>query len=207
MSEIKFRGKRKDNGQFVYGYVWKNLGGTFIQSHEGNVYGGVHEVDEKTVGQYAGFHDDSDDQVEVFGGAVVQFEYECEGHTCEVKYEGSGFMFVSDSLPDGYLWASELIQFDGTYCWAEGVMVVGNIHDDRLLAPKEGAEQHLSTKTDDMQLIKEDIQTYMKQRQERLQANHPGREPSPLRAMFVDTDESLSMFPRVEEGADKHEPV
>jgi hypothetical protein len=90
---------------------------------------------------YAGFHDDSDDPVEVFQGDVVQFEYEGEGHTCEVKYEGSGFMFVADSLPDGYLWASELIEFDGSYCWAEGVMVVGNVNADRGLAPKEGAEQ------------------------------------------------------------------
>jgi hypothetical protein len=92
--------------------------------------------------QYTGFHDDSHDQVEVFEGDVVQFEYEGEGHTCVVKYEGSGFMFVADSLPDGYLWASEVIEFDGSYCWAEGVMVVGNVHANRGFAPKEGAEQH-----------------------------------------------------------------
>lgn len=91
--------------------------------------------------QYAGFHDDSDDQVEVFDGDVVQFDYEGEGHTGEVRCVESGFMFVADSLPDGYIWAYELIEFDRKYCWAEGVTVVGNIHADRLLAPKEGAEQ------------------------------------------------------------------
>ncbi|CAM4274601.1 YopX family protein [Paenibacillus xylanexedens] len=92
--------------------------------------------------QYAGFHDESGDQVEVFESDIVELEYEGETHICEVKYEGSGFMFVADSLADGYLWASEVIEFDGSYCWAEGVRVVGNVHSRQGLAPKEGADKH-----------------------------------------------------------------
>lgn len=145
MCDIKFRGKRADNGEWIYGYL-VNMHATRggwtkgIQIKSGIGWASVNVIPE-TVGQYAGFHDDSDDQVEVFGGDVVQFEYEGEGHTGEVRHVESGFMFVADSLPDGYIWACELIEFDRSYCWAEGVMVVGNIHDNGL-APKEGAEQH-----------------------------------------------------------------
>ncbi|GAS82424.1 hypothetical protein [Paenibacillus amylolyticus] len=152
MLEIEFRGKQIAPGEmqhkFVYGDLIRSRGKFYINPHcNGITVNGhlgqlvvMHEISIQTIGQYAGYHDDSDDQVKVYEGDVVQFEYEGEGHTCEVKHEGSGFMFVGDSLPDGYLWVSELIEFDRSYCWAEGVMVVGIIHDDGL-APKEGVEQ------------------------------------------------------------------
>lgn len=56
MREIKFRGKRYDNGEWVYGGI------IFIDGGEPHIfcnYGGV-EVDPATVGQYTGLNDEND---------------------------------------------------------------------------------------------------------------------------------------------------
>lgn len=142
MREIKFRGKSKVNREWIHGGILQRRGYTAIC-----VYSDYHqwhefiEVDPKTVGQYAGFKDDTDESVEVFEGDIVQIDYYGEGHTCEVQYHGSGFLLAADSLPDGYIWAQEMVLSDGELAWAEYVTVVGNVHDERLLAPKEGADK------------------------------------------------------------------
>lgn len=59
MKEIKFRGKRKDTGEWVYGYFTRNdeSGRCYIttQSKTGGAY--PWEVDPATVGQYIGLKD------------------------------------------------------------------------------------------------------------------------------------------------------
>ena len=59
MKEIKFRGKRKDTGEWVYGYFTRNdeSGRCYIttQSKTGGAY--PWEVDPATVGQYTGLKD------------------------------------------------------------------------------------------------------------------------------------------------------
>lgn len=45
---------------------------------------------------------------------------------CEIKYEAGGFMFVSDQFPDGYIFLSELVEFDRSYGWIPGCNVIGN---------------------------------------------------------------------------------
>jgi len=66
MREIKFRGKRKDNGEWVYGYLFILQERYCIVSKEGrfrdNEYGhfnldGVFEVLPETVGQFTGLKD------------------------------------------------------------------------------------------------------------------------------------------------------
>jgi uncharacterized phage protein (TIGR01671 family) len=60
MREIKFRGKRIDNGEWVYGYYWSNdLGNHFIKvtkDENGFCLYDV-EVDPATVGQCTGLND------------------------------------------------------------------------------------------------------------------------------------------------------
>ncbi|MDK8182097.1 YopX family protein [Paenibacillus sp. UMB4589-SE434] len=80
--------------------------------------------------QYTGVHDDTEEQEELYEGDIAEVEYEGQKHVCKVQYCGSGFMFVADSLPDGYLWISEFIEFDRDYCWAEGTRKVGNIYEN-----------------------------------------------------------------------------
>lgn len=78
--------------------------------------------------QCTGVHDDTDEQEELYDGDIAEVEYEGQNHVCKIQYCGSGYMFVADSLPDGYLWLSEFIEFDGNYCWSEGTKKVGNIY-------------------------------------------------------------------------------
>lgn len=78
----------------------------------------------------SGVHDDTEDQSELFAGDIAEVEYEGQKHTCKVEYCGCGYLLAADSLPDGFLWLSELVDFDGKFCWAEGTEKVGNIYDN-----------------------------------------------------------------------------
>ncbi len=80
--ETKFRGKRKDNGDWVYGYLLKSAS-TFIAVDGGLVDGHfkLHEVDPGTVGQYTGFKRNKEifegdicDTNTRWGKGVVKFE-------------------------------------------------------------------------------------------------------------------------------------
>lgn len=80
--------------------------------------------------QYTGVHDDTEEQAEFYDGDIAEIEYKGQKHICKVQYCGSGYMFVADSLPDGYIWLTDFIEFDRDYCWAEGTKKVGNIYDN-----------------------------------------------------------------------------
>lgn len=53
MREILFRGKRADNGEWVYGYFYEDIG-SFIKERASSVSTNTHLVDPSTVGQYTG---------------------------------------------------------------------------------------------------------------------------------------------------------
>lgn len=52
--EIKFRGKRLDNGEWVYGDLLHLVDGVYISNDNGN---NMAQVDPDTVGQYTGLKD------------------------------------------------------------------------------------------------------------------------------------------------------
>lgn len=80
--------------------------------------------------QYTGVHDDGEDEEEICDSDIVELQYENETHICKIKREGCGFMFVADSLPDGFLWMTEVLECDRNYWWVEGTRKVGNIYDN-----------------------------------------------------------------------------
>lgn len=127
MRTIKFRGKRLDNGEWIYGsYVphYDFFGTIKNEMIDENV--DLLEVDPATVGQYTGFMDKN--TREVYEGDVLTDKFESLGviewqNGCFVVNFGDVDVFqISDCFDDSYqMW------------------VIGNIHDNPELL-KEGEQ-------------------------------------------------------------------
>lgn len=128
MREIKFRGKRLDNGEWIYGSLLVShfkddkKERYFITQFSGN-YTFEHEVDPATVGQYTGLKDKNGKEI-------------CEG---DILLDESGtYAVVGYSMGAFYVDFGE--GFDLQYfteCIDEICEVVGNIHDDPELLKTE----------------------------------------------------------------------
>lgn len=128
MREIKFRGKRLDNGEWIYGSLLVShfkddkKERYFITQFSGN-YTFEHEVDPATVGQYTGLKDKNGKEI-------------CEG---DILLDESGtYAVVGYSMGAFYVDFGE--GFDLQYfaeCIHEICEVVGNIHDDPELLKTE----------------------------------------------------------------------
>ena len=138
--EIKFRGKRLDNGEWVYGYLsehWSlNTGehyffiSTIEEDELGHKYTEIYKlIDPATVGQFIGVTDEAGSQ-ELFDGDIIKIVYFEEPFRCEIKHEGSGYILISESFPGGFIWASDYLHFEGDACWIIGSEKIGNIHDN-----------------------------------------------------------------------------
>lgn len=104
MREILFKGKRKDNGEWVYGFlsITTICGGNgsylsyVIYEKPTEVFtGNWYEVDPETVSQYTGLTDCKENKI--FEGDIIRFadydEYECylESLKYPEEYEGVSF--------------------------------------------------------------------------------------------------------------------
>jgi uncharacterized phage protein (TIGR01671 family) len=134
MREILFRGKRVDNGEWVYGYyfsserdiedgfVWRDI--PQIQQRYGDHYQ-YFDVIPETIGQYTGLTDKNGKKI--FEGDIVEgfLSLHPDRKIHQVVYEDNGFYYRDE---DGVGWHPDHIT-----C----VEVIGNIFDNPELLESE----------------------------------------------------------------------
>lgn len=129
MREIKFRGRRLDNGEWVYGFLFMQDGKAYIITDLTPCGFIKHEVDPATVGQYTGLEDK--DSKEIYEGDIMSIpETEFNAHIIgHVVYDEDAFFIQARN---------------GGACWGlnwslrkHNAQVIGNIHDNPELLKTE----------------------------------------------------------------------
>lgn len=130
MREIKFRGKRLDNGEWLYGSL-VILNGRYFIFDDAN----RHEVDPTTVGEFTGLKDKNGK--EIYEGDVIRSPLsEDKTRPHRIFYHTGNAAFMG-ALVD----RKELcyLRLDQNWIYKFGKEVIGNIHDNLELL--KGGEQ------------------------------------------------------------------
>ena len=135
MREILFRGKRTDNGEWVYGWPFADTADCSLKkvgkcrcTHDGSEYFIVewvddfHEYEERqvipnTVGQYTGLKDKNGERV--WEGDILSLR---TGRPHVVRFKNGVFILEDSAIPISFA-----IKFD----------IIGNIHDNPELLKEE----------------------------------------------------------------------
>lgn len=129
--EILFRGKRVDNGEWVYGFLIQYENGWFICNFIGDAY--QYEVDPSTVGQLTGLKDKNGK--EIYEGDVCNCRlYNCREYECfgKIKWSNDEAAFFFCIVCDGGGYEEEWL-----YEYADALEVIGNIYENPELEVSE----------------------------------------------------------------------
>lgn len=144
MREIKFRGKRLDNGEWIYGSLLVShfkddkKERYFITQFSGN-YTFEHEVDPNTVGQFTGLRDKNGR--DIWEGDI--FKEDGSGIVRSVFREPGGLAFEDNPVSFGYDHRAPVYPYSSiaemqSVSWlSQCCEVIGNIHDDPELLKTE----------------------------------------------------------------------
>ena len=132
MRDILFRGKRKDNGEWTYGYVDATMYKDTWVIHTDNA---THEADSDTIGQYTGLEDKNG--VRIYIGDVVRYTTNNRDFIGVVGWDR-----VNPSICIYYKVNStfEVTEYDFVVCGLASVEILGNIYDNPELIEKGGDE-------------------------------------------------------------------
>lgn len=122
MREIKFRGKRKDNGDWVYGYYIVAGGMAFISTF------GIREpvaVIPETVGQYTGLKDKNGNKI--FEGDIYQFQFMQKIYKGVIVYKEELARFAIELEDLGGKWCEFPKQTDDINYFCK---IIGNVHEE-----------------------------------------------------------------------------
>lgn len=144
MREIKFRGKRLDNGEWIYGSLLVShfkddkKERYFITQFSGN-YTFEHEVDPNTVGQFTGLRDKNGRDIwegDIFkedGSEIVRSVFRVPGG---LAFEDNPVSFGYDHRAPVYPYSS-IAEMQSVSWLSQCCEVIGNIHDDPELLKTE----------------------------------------------------------------------
>lgn len=153
MREIIFRGKRIDNGEWVYGSLFVGFKKSYICPEAIAMYnfdgalclGGFIEVDPSTVGQYTGLNDTNDKWI--FEGDIIKSDNGRHSAISVVKF-GEYYPKMFYAMLDMYCPGTRHLNVNGFYAETtkhEDMIlfesryfeVIGNIHDNPELLKEE----------------------------------------------------------------------
>ena len=137
--EIKFRGKRLDNNEWVFGcyyylsgciYIIEQSTGYFDINYGEEIFSTsyCHEVDENTIGQYTGLKDKN--EKEIYEGDIVKidgFDDELNEHFL-VKFENESAR---------YILSGNCLVYDFDYIFGSECEIIGNKYENPELEGEE----------------------------------------------------------------------
>ena len=139
MREILFRGKRVDNGEWVYGY-YQNLCGfheIVTENKEKSFSVITYQVMPETIEQFTGLTDKNGKKI--FEGDIVKDEYNrIMLVVWREEFYGYAFKLLSYDK-EKYPWSNNFLFASQLREWKGCLDVIGNIHDNPELLEKDNA--------------------------------------------------------------------